>query len=569
MSLEDLKAELLRSEFPSLRPDHDPDIERYFDMRTSGRPAEALSFYESRIKPRYPDNEHRTAALRAYRLKDPSYPAFIRKAYTALGDQLLERTKRTIKYVAMYASSYDRKDAYATIRAAEAILRMLPRDRFEAVAAVERLRRHADLLRYQERELLTAEELVRSYLNEQLDVVEAERVRRLRERERSLAERRSLLVEQDKAETAKAMKEARLRKAKHDAAGKRAVRSPAKRSAVLDLSTIRFSAADLARIQIPPTLTKIEDKTLAFCFKYWNLTEDRSFERVLFLYARKYGVKHYDIFSIIRDGKRRGRRDEEILATVSGLLISGYYYSIRGDIYLQRSWARLKAKLEQPSVPQIARDETERPRQPKRPRGPRTARQRRPSVSRPGDGQPAAGRNAAGRNAAETIDAPSIAAAKKKRPPAENLKRSGRSRKERNAAPPTRANRPRKTSAAVRTVASAQAAPPSVDARTPRGSVSDRLKKLSGKSYDVFQERFLSKARAAIRSVLSETKTGKKALFPSIPQEAEDQLFAFLKENYENPFMDWESSEARRRTAELGYELVSIDKIIDDCYRRL
>jgi hypothetical protein len=54
MSLEDLKVELLRAEYPSLRSDHDPDIERYFDLRASGRPADALVVYEKRIKPRYP-----------------------------------------------------------------------------------------------------------------------------------------------------------------------------------------------------------------------------------------------------------------------------------------------------------------------------------------------------------------------------------------------------------------------------------------------------------------------------------------------------------------------------------
>ena len=543
MSLEDLKAELLRSEFPSLRPDHDPDIERYFDMRASGRPAEALSFYESRIKPRYPDEAYRTAALRAYRLRDPAYPAFIEKAYIALGDQLLERTKRMIKYVAMFASSYDRRDAYATIRAAESILRMLPKDRFEAVAAVERLRRHADLLSYQAPEIEIAEELVRSYLNEQLDVVEAERQRRQREKERDITTRRSLLVAQDHADTMKSIEETRKRKTKQKETGRRHARPAQKKVAILDLSTIRFSASDLARIQIPPNLVKIEDKTLAFCFKYWNLTEDRAFERVLFLFARKYGVRHYDIFSLIRDGRRRGRRDEEILAAVSGMLISGYYYSIRGDIYLQRSWARLKAKIEQTT-------ESAAKRPPRRIRGERPVRRANPA--------PAAApmRPAPQPRPIETV--------------AEDL-RQPRVVNTSEAVKKVRAaiDQPAKAAQKRRERVAEKAIVPAVDTRVPRGSVSDRLRKLSGKSYDVFQDRFLSKVRSAIRSVLSESKNGRKSLFPSIPQEAEDQVFAFLRDNYANPYMDWETSDARKNISLMGYELNSIDPIIDDCYRRL
>ncbi|MFA6508309.1 MAG: hypothetical protein WCT14_19560 [Treponemataceae bacterium] len=543
MSLEDLKVELLRSEFPSLRPDHDPDIERYFDMRASGRPAEALSFYETRIKPRYPDDTHRTAALRAYRLRDPAYPVFIEKAYIALGDQLLERTKRKIKYVAMFASSYDRSDAYATIRAAESILRMLPRDRFEAVAAVERLRRHADLLRYQAPEIEIAEELVRSYLNEQLDVVEAERRRRLREKERDIVERRSLLVAQDQADTKKAIEDTRKRSAKQKGTGRKHTRPARKRVAVLDLSSIRFSAADLARIQIPATLVKIEDKTLAFCFKYWNLTEDRAFERVLFLFARKNCVKHYDIFSIIRDGRRRGRRDEEILSSVSGLLISGYYYSIRGDIYLQRSWARLKAKIEQP-----VEGATKRP--PRRMRAEQPTRRVAPTpvtVAMPETRQTRP-IQASAANIRQPRAYNALKAVKKERVKKEPAVKTAIKKRER---------------VVLKTPAQ------TVVTRIPKGSVSDRLRKLSGKSYDVFQDRFLSKARTAIRSVLSETKSGKKTMFPSIPQEAEDQVFAFLRDNYANPYMDWETSDAKKNISIMGYDLNSVAPIIDDCYRRL
>lgn len=495
MSLEDLKVELLRAEFPSLRPDHDPDIERYFDLRSAGKPGAALSLYENRIKPRYPDDAHRSAAMRAFRMRDPSYPRFIAKAYGALGERLLERTKRVIKYVAMYAATYDRTDAFATIKAAENILRMLPRDRFAAVSVIERLRRYSSLLDYQAAPMAVAEELIRSYVNEQLDVVQEERARRRAEAERESAAARSRLAEQDKAETRRALAEARK---KAEAEPKRPAGAAAKRTAAFDLSTLRFSAADLARIQIPPAFDKIEDKTLAFCFKYWTLANDTAFERVLFLYSRKYGVRHYDVFNAIKDGRRRGRRDEEILATVMGLLSSGYYYSIRGDAYLQRNWLKLKAKLEP-----IIIEETKK----RRPRRKRAEKLPQQPVER------------AAPAAAPEIEKPVVHF--------------------------------------------------EAETKVPKGSVSDRLRKLSGKSYDVFRDRFFAHGRAAIRAVLGGAKAGKKALFASVPQEAENLVYDFLRDHYADPYMDWESSGERRSLASVGYELASIDPVIEECYRRI
>jgi len=549
MSLAELKAELLRSEFPSLRPDHDPDIERYYDLRALGRSADALSLYESRIKPRYPDDSFRAAALRAFRLKEPAYPAYISKAYGALGDILLERTKRLIKYVGMYAASYDRTDAYATIKAAEAILGLLPRDRFEAIASLERLRRHAELLDYQGRSVAAAEDLVRAYLNEQLDVVQAERERRRLDREREEAERRSFLVEQDRAETRKAIETARQRAAARQEPV-RSARQRTRTAPALDLSVIRFSAADLARMQIPPTIVKVEDKTLAFCFKYWNLVEDRAFERVLFLFARKYGVRHYDVYAAIRDGRRRGRRDEEILSAVSGLLTTGYYYSIRGDVYLQRSWARLKAKLEQPDP--AASGPARPPRRERRISAPRRTKAALPQEAVPAP-QP------------KPVPAPPPVPSAERKP----LRKKEEPPSENRAAPAPRRPRSAKRASGREAAAIVSAPSPAEYKRIAKGSVSDRLRKLSGKSYDVFRDRFLSKARTAIRNVLAETKGGKKTLFPSIPQEAENLVFSFLRDHYADPYMDWETSEERRELEKSGYELPSLDPVIEDCYRRL
>lgn len=490
MSIGDLEAELLRAEYPFLRPDHDPDIERYFELRAIGNASGALALYHARLLSRYPSPEFRTSILRAYRLRDPSYPLMAAAAYNDLAKRLLERTKRVIKYAAMFAVSFDQSDVYATIRAAESILRLLPRDRFEAVSAIERLRRYADNLSYRSKEMAIAEELVRAYLNEQLDVVEAERSRRQAEKERGEREARRRLIEAD-----------------------RKPHEPKRPKKTFDLSSIRFSAADIARIQIPPRMRSVEDKTLAFCFKYWNLTEDKAFERVLFLYSRKHGVTHYEVYSTIRDGRRLGKRDEEILSMVSGLLTTGYYYSIRGDIYLQHNWARLKSLIEtnNPTIstkPRLRRQSHAQP----------TVRGKTPAAIPLVHTQPISAVN---------------------------------SRVEANATEMGHSSPPQKSIIEM------------------RGSVSDRLKKLSGKSYDVYQDRFLIHARPAIRTVLSSARNAQRSLFVSIPQEAEELVFDFLRDHYSNPYMDWASSTEKKNLSKLGFELDSVDIVIEECFRRL
>jgi hypothetical protein len=98
-----------------------------------------------------------------------------------------------------------------------------------------------------------------------------------------------------------------------------------------------------------------------------------------------------------------------------------------------------------------------------------------------------------------------------------------------------------------------------------RGSVSDRLKELSGRSYDVYEDRFLARTRNAIRRVLG----AGKGLFFNLPEEAEDLVFGFLRDNYSNPYMNWEDSAERKNLLSMGFDLPSIVPVIDECYRNL
>jgi len=544
MSILELETELLRTEYPYLSPEHDPDIERYYDLRSLGRSADALVLYQSRLVPRYPDEQFRTQILRAYRTRSPQYGLLLQQAYHQLGQRVLERTKKIIKYIAVKADSFDATDVYSTIKTADAILALLPRERFEAVMAIERLHRYAERLRYCEKSMAKAEALIRAYVTESLSIVEEERQRRREEQERAQAEERRRLVARDKAELLKQqrMAGAHSRQQALEAAQRR--NKLLKGSGLherppqvhIDLNAIRFSAADLARIQIPPTLTRIEDKTLAFCFKYWNLIHDAAFERILFLYSRKYNSKHYEVFSVIQRGRLSGKRDEEILAAVMSILITGYYYSIQGDRYLQQQWALLKAKLEgteKPAAPELKRTAVRR-------RNAMKGLTRRPKA------------------ATGTARTPSPAAAETNSPSKTSPAFTTESQKTGTAGLKDTARR-------VKGVPSqeAETRPQALEVPVRRFSVSERLMQLSGRSYDVYQDLFLSHARNAIRRVLGKGW----GLFFSLPAEAEDLVYEYLKRNYSNPYMNWEQSQEQKQLEALGFSLSKIEAVIDECYK--
>lgn len=537
MSILELESELLRTEYPQLSPDHDPDIERYYDLRSLGRSAEALVLYQSRLVPRYPDDQFRTQILRAYRTHSPQYGELLKEAYHQLGQRILERTKKRIKYITVKADSFDETDVYSTIKAADAILDLLPRERFEAVIAIERLHRYAARLRYCEKSMAKAEALIRAYVTESLPIVEEEQKRRRKEQERSQAEERRRLVAQDKAELLQqqrnAGKEAR-KKALLEAQRRNRLQNTSgvdKRppQVHIDLNRIRFSAADLRRVQIPPTLTRIEDKTLAFCFKYWNLVRDPAFERILFLYSRKYHSKHYEVFSAIQRGRLGGKRDEEILAAVMSILITGYYYSIQGDRYLQQQWVFLKAKLEgsekagqEQTTPEQKRIDTNRQSRRERP-----GRKIQPIVSKT------------------------------------EVKRTHLG-----ALKPLVTENPKENPTAAKPIISAvsqgaETVKKSLENPVRRFSVSERLMRLSGRSYDVYQDLFLAHVRTAIRRVFGKGR----GLFFSLPQEVEDLVYQYLKKNYSNPYMNWEQSQECKQLESLGYSLPAIEAVIDECYR--
>ncbi|MDR2663105.1 MAG: hypothetical protein LBC31_08930 [Treponema sp.] len=764
MDITEIQDELLRLEYPNLLPDHDPDIERYYYLRSIGQARDAMTIYQNRLKIRYPDDNFRTWLLRSYRSHDPAFRGLLAKGYRLLAVRSLERVKNIILYIAERAESYNEKDVYSTIKTAEEILQFLPSERYEAVAGMERFLRYASVLDLKVPSIAKAVELVRAYLTDSLAVVEEERKRRSEALSRMEEAERQRLVQADWDS--------------YYYQKKYGVHAP-----LIDLSAVVFSQADLNRIEVPP-FPRIEDQILGYCVKYWNLVDDPAFERILFLYSRKYGKKNYEVFMSIRRGRQAKHRDDEILASIMSVLVTGYYYSIQGDIYLQRNWntikhiltnqgppkalpappsssapeaspkaiaaaagaranvktrakaaaqqtgvkrtkdaaqqqralqqkARGKAAGERPlrepasrlvprakpkTAPRIApppakpksrpavavakpaaraaeqapakppkvpyklqparepkttivapqalqkppaprpglkpavpvRAAAPRPAAPKKtpkperfsagplpaPAGrpipappprpaavvppPRPAQPPKPAAAASPPRPAPAPKPAAAASPPRPAPAPKPAAASPPRPAplpkpaaAASPPRPAQPPKPAAAASPPRPAPPPKPAAASslpsKPLASAPPVQPGgyrpapyVSASSPpnrpksrvfttrtlekaKGSVSDRLKQLSGRSYDVYEDRFLSKARTVIRKVLG---TG-RGLFFNLPEEAEDLIYNFLRDHYSDPYMDWEDSAERRNLASMGFELPSLNPVIDECYKLL
>jgi hypothetical protein len=106
-----------------------------------------------------------------------------------------------------------------------------------------------------------------------------------------------------------------------------------------------------------------------------------------------------------------------------------------------------------------------------------------------------------------------------------------------------------------------------LSART--GSISDRIKKLSGKAYDVYQQIFFQGVRNDIHRCLVANRTHAFRLFDESANEAEDIIYAFMQEHYTDPFMNWEGSDERASVEALGFALPSLDPIIEAWFRRL
>lgn len=469
-TLTELQLRIIKEEFPDINLDGDTDVERYFELRSIGRHSDALSLYSSRITKKYPDDVQRALLMRYYRQRDPRYTLLHQDNLVSLAERMVGRIHSIITFMTKDIDSVNLKDAYSVIKLAEGLLSVISNDRWQALSFAERYARYATLLSFKSREMANTAELLRLYVTETLESVEELK----KEREEKIRlQRKKKLLEGSSRKT-------------------------------FDLSAIHFSNQEIARILIPEQITRVEDTVIAYCLKYWNLVFDGAFEKSVFLYSKKFHTRHSDIFQAIKNGISHGWKDEEILNAVLANVVSGYYYSISGDRYLQHTWARYKGSLGMPqATPQ-------------------------PEPSLP------------------IAEKPQRKRTHKKVP----LKKSPQTKALHRISIPAPKKQPHK--------AVAQTAPFSPN------SITDIIKKMTGKTYTVYKDLFFQDIRPSIRAVLASAAGKKEGLFSTSKQnQAEELVYGYLFDHYSDPYQNWTNSEERKRIEIIGYPLSSIEPIIE------
>ncbi len=510
----DVRELVLEQIFPELRYGGDPDIERYFELRQQGRMFDALALYRQRLKPRYPDDKKRVVLLALFRTRAPQYQQFLHDLLMERADEIINRLKKNIDALVLPLQNVRMKDTYAVLKMVEVVARMLPVDPEKAKTAAAAYENQASILKYKKTEMTRLCYLLGEFYEQAL-VEELEAADFLMVSPSIEAERRK-----QEEQTAK-----------HN---------------FFDISRIEFDAADTKRIEISTAFTRNEDKVLAYCHKYWLRVEDPAFERIIWLYSRKYETQHYDIFRTIKLGRRRKYTDDDILTMVATNLTTKYSYTVQGDIYMQAAWHRIKSELYSGASASAKTNDATKP-------GPATREAE--SLRRQRELESAAAESRKNRELPETNtvsreNGPGQAASVDK---PESIQ--GEPKLTRNTEKPKRL-------AALKTYAS-------LPDRIPTGSISDAIKRLSGRVYDVYHDIFLERVRGAIHEELGKQKKKPATLFDDRMNRAEDLVYRFMEENYTNSYMDWTGSPEHAQVAELGFAIDSLESIIDSCYRKI
>lgn len=513
-----IRESILEQVFPGLRYGGDPDIERYFDLRSTGRMMEALSVYNARIRPRYPDEAERILLLKLYRTRSPGFSTLLHTLLNRQVDAVMARILHNIDALIAPLAGVSMKNTYGILKAVETIARLLPDDADKARIVADTHRDHAKMLGHHFKEMHQVCYLLGEFYD-QASVDDNESVDFMASSLAAEEERRSMEAEREKKN-------------------------------FFDLSRIEFDAADVRRMEIPAGLIRDEDLVLAYCHKYWFMVEDPAFERIVWLYSRKYGTRHFNVFRAIKTGRRRKYSDDDILSLVATTIATRYSYTVQGDLYMQAAWKRLKTAMYAAASPvRNQASQASLPLQaPARSKGPARASVSRPVVPIPGRPVPNSGR-----------PVPKVPTA------SASHSRLVRIKAKKSALPTQKPSRQPDLGVKSRLSTPVRSNPPQVAT----GSVSDVIKRLSGRGYDVYRDIFLAKARPAIREVLLRQPNRPASLFGEELNEAENLIHEFLERNYANPYMDWKASDQYSRLEATGYQLENIEEVIEASYKRL
>ena len=503
----EIDKQILELVYPELKYGEDPDIERYFDYRSQGRMFDALVIYQSKLKPRYPDDAKRIELLSLYRKKSPLFSQYLYELLRERAGIIIRQLKNNLDAMLMPMENISLKNTYRVLKAVEKIARLLPEDNEQALNMLSFYETVSQILQYRNKEFKKLSKLLSDFY-EQTAIKELEAFDFFSLNESALLEQKRREEEYRKHEN------------------------------YFDISKIEFDEADKQAIEISPRLERNEDKVLAFCYKYWLRIDDAAFERIVFLYSQKYHSKHYDIFHTIKFCRKRKYSDDDILTMVATALSTEYLYTVQGDIYMQEMWRRLKAnlygtKLSPTKTPITAEKKSDL------------------AIKHENIAFPQKAEKPASKPALSTLK-PVLKPVKKpvtkQKTTSETLSLAKELERRRKLLTKPPAPVKQDTVHIIYT-----------------GSISDKVRKLSGRSYDVFQDLFLSKVRTFIQDALHKARIpGLKGLGDKLNM-AEDLVYACMKKNYFNTYFDWPNSQEYKQLREYGFDLQTLDGIIEHC----
>lgn len=529
--LTELDIYILKQEFPELSLTEDPDIERYFEFRSLNRQADALRLYNTKLIHRYPDKKMRVSLMTYYRKRDYRFHILLTDSLAQLADRTIVQVKKVIVFFADTIAPLKSAEVYTIIKVCEKIINAISPDRFAAISFTERYTRYAEKLKYHAVDMQQAADIIRMYITDTISSV------------------REYREEQNRKNTQEKVRKA-IQKAN---------------ASVVDFSKIVFTKEQIVAITIPSSIIRIEDKVLAYTMKYWNRYADGAFENIVLLYSRKYGTNHYAVFHAVKIGRMRNWKDEELLHAVLANVAQGYYYSISGDLYLQRTWKQLKLNMASPTPQmkeQSALNEKEsKQTKPSKQSAKKAAAQKTVKVEKASAKRmQKQAENPIPVNAVSTSEAPAIK--KVSQPVAESKKRARAEGSASISEAGTPLVKPTSTQTpGGKTAASVQIYPINSPKELPV-SIAETVKKVTGKSYGIYRDLFFKEVRSAIRTILQHSAIQKISFFGSEQNNAETIIYQFLETNYDNPYQQWQDSKEQAEVFAQGFRIDSLEPII-------
>lgn len=553
--LTELDRYILKQEFPQLSLTEDPDIERYFEFRAQNRQADALKIYNAKLIHRYPDSRTRVLLMTYYRRHDARFQLLLADSLARLAETTITQVKKIIVFFTGTVAPLKTAKVYSIIQVCEKVISAISSDRFAAISFTEKYVRYADTLRYHAEEMRQAADMLRMYITDTISSVREfreERVRDARERNRKAAQQSHV--------------------------------------SMIDFSKITFTRQQIAAITIAPSIRRTEDKVLAYTVKYWDRYDDGAFENTLLLYSRKYGTNHYAVFQAVKIARIRKWKDDELLHAVLANVAQGYYYSISGDLYLQRSWKQIKLKLEAGAPPEEAAAPSAKPKRQKKAKAPTRKPRSRKAVAAAESLQDKKTRGAAGtqrgssalKTTARAVSVQPITTELSPKP--DSPVRAARAERKAEKAAASIPTAPQSAKRAVsvqpapsgfvrntevppaQKAAGKQAAPlriyPQPAPKEGQLSIADTVKKVTGKSYGIYRELFFKEVRTSIRAILQYSAIHKLSFFGNEQNNAEDIIYQFLETNYDNPYQQWQGSQDQADVLEEGFRIDSLEPII-------